>query len=250
MSDSLVPIFSRQPLIQAIIEAKVNCALSQADVNKVAKKLKKTYPNAITLNDVDISVFPELIENGGFAVNRQQPRLELSSNDYNDKVILSKQSIAMVRLAPYQGWDDLIDKFHQAWKAWKAIAGTNSITRIGVRNINRIDIPTPREGSIKLDDYMKLYPTVPDFGQAPLDEYQIVISQRLRNSSWSSTIASTLIPTPLINHLSLLFDIDVFQAENMLISDEKLVQIISEARPLKNNIFMSCITKQTTELFS
>lgn len=66
---------------------------------------------------------------------------------------------------------------------------------------------------------------------------------------WSVNITSTGIQSPLINHTSLLLDIDVFRTDNIPLNDVDLWKTIDEARDIKNKIFKACITQKTEELF-
>lgn len=238
------------PITQAVIEVRVAHEMVIEDIEKIAKKLHKFYPHKLTLNDYDIIITPQPIVEESVAVKSHQPRFELASDDQVDKAIISKNTIAVVRLAPYLGWDALYSQFVTAWKSWKRIATTKAITRIGVRYINRIDIPLNNENKLEIEDYLTFYPKVPELGHQPMSEFQISITKPIYDSPWTARIISTALPSPLINHISLLLDTDIFRTEGLPLKDEDLWAMITEARDIKNTVFHSCLTQKTKELFS
>jgi uncharacterized protein (TIGR04255 family) len=57
-------------------------------------------------------------------------------------------------------------------------------------------------------------------------------------------------PAPLINHVSMVLDIDVFRTEQIPGRDNDLWTCIDAVRPLKNTIFEACITDEARRLFA
>ena len=217
-------------------------------MEKIANKLLKVYPHKVTTNNLGIHITQQTTGDS-VAVNSQPNGFLLRSDDQADTAIISQNSLIVARLAPYRGWDTLHEQFISAWKSWKKVAKTKPISRVGVRYINRIDIPLKGENKIDLEDYLTFYPKVPELGNSPMVEYLIQVTQPI-NSLWTATITSTLLPPPLINHISLLLDIDVFRTESIPLNDEDLWAMIAEARIIKNTVFQSCITHKSMELFS
>jgi uncharacterized protein (TIGR04255 family) len=60
---------------------------------------------------------------------------------------------------------------------------------------------------------------------------------------------STIVPAALINHYSLLLDIDVFRTEQIPNRDDELWKVVDEVRGVKDGIFEGCITQKSRELF-
>jgi uncharacterized protein (TIGR04255 family) len=211
------------------------------DMEKVASQLRKVYPHQETINGVEIHI------NQNVAVNPKSTGYKLNSDNQSDIVSISQNALAVARLAPYLGWDVLHKQFVTAWKSWKKVAKTKPVSRIGVRYINRIDIPRG-ENEINLEDYLTFCPKTPDFGNSPITEYLIQITQQI-NESWFTTITSRAVPSPLVNCMSLLLDINVFRIKDIPLKDEDLWAVVNEAHTIKNTVFQSCITQKTEELF-
>ncbi|MBM4208724.1 MAG: TIGR04255 family protein [Gammaproteobacteria bacterium] len=154
-----VKLYNSPPITEAIIEITFDGELKQKDFDKVTKKLKKNYPNLQYQNTAVINLEANSI--GSNLIIGNQPGIKLSTNDEADILILAQQKLAVARLAPYQGWDCLFDKMSASWKTWKTVVGIKPINRIGVRYINRIDIPIDDQGKIENQDYLNIYPHLP-----------------------------------------------------------------------------------------
>jgi len=57
-------------------------------------------------------------------------------------------------------------------------------------------------------------------------------------------------PAPLINHVSMVLDIDVFRTDQIPGRDADLWDCIDTVRSLKNAIFEACITDEARKLFA
>ncbi|RIZ70303.1 MAG: TIGR04255 family protein [Methylococcales bacterium] len=247
MSNLNLSNYLHPPITEAVIEVRVNKEISIGLTEKIANKLLKNYPNKLP----SINIIQQSFDNGIASLNANngiQHGFQLRSNDQLDVAIISQSSVTVARLAPYQGGVSLYDKFVNVWKAWKAIAKIQPISRIGVRYINRIDIPLTDANKIELRDYLTFYPESPDLSNLPIAEYLIKVTQQV-NEMWSATITSATLQPILVNHISLLLDIDVFRTEHIPIKDEDLWTMITEARSIKNTVFQSCITQKTRDLF-
>lgn len=249
MTHSAVLNYVHPPITEAIIEVIVGQELIPTDLEKIAKQLGKVYSHNQVISSFGFQINHQQTSGSSVAINSAPKGFRLNSEDQADIAIIMQNGLTVARLAPYQGWDPLYKKFVNAWKSWKKVAKTKPISRIGVRYINRIDIPLNRENKIELEDYLTFYPKAPELSHSPMTEYLIRVTQPI-NSQWAATMTSTLLPPPLINHISLLLDIDIFRTENIPFKDEDLSAVIVEARNIKNTAFQSCITAKAMELFS
>jgi uncharacterized protein (TIGR04255 family) len=240
------------PVTEAVIEIRVNNALTSSELEKIAKKLKKQYPNSQHHNElgIDLGDIRSSSVGSNVKVSKHQKGFHLSSEDQADIVIIKSQSLIISRLAPYLGWDAILNQFILVWKIWKDIAKTRPLSRIGIRYINRIDVPVDEFNKIEIEDYLTFYPKIPIFSNAPMSNYLMQIVKPTSNPLWSTTITSTNQPSPLINTVSLLLDIDLFRTEEIPFNDDDLRKILAEARILKNDIFQQCITQRTEEIFN
>ena len=81
--------------------------------------------------------------------------------------------------------------------------------------------------------------------------YLMQVTLPTAKPKWIVTITSALVfLPPLLNHVSLLLDIDIFRTEEIPNNDNQLWEVVEEAHVLKNNVFETCITEETRKLIS
>jgi uncharacterized protein (TIGR04255 family) len=243
-----VKVYLSPPITESIIEIIIDGELKPKDFERITKKLKKNYPNLQQINTVGINYGQNLI-GSNLTVSHQPTGIRLSSSDETDVLLVSPKNLVIARLAPYLGWDYLNDKFATAWKVWKSLSKIQPIIHIGVRYINRIDIPQDDSGKIENEDYLNIYPSLPEPINKPMFNYITQVTIPTSNELWNATITTANLPSsPLINNISLLLDIVVFRTKEIPLKDEDLFKVLSEARELKNDLFEQCITQKTREL--
>ena len=241
--------YTQPPVTEAVFEVKFEKSITADQVEKLARKLKINHPHEQTINDIQLAIEQNKNSlNLNSKINTTNKGYWLASEDQLDKVMISTSSIAIARLAPYTGWESLYDSFVKLWKKCKKNLGTVSISRLGVRYINRIDIPLYEDVKIDLDDYLEFAPKTPKFSEHPINDYLLRVTQNL-DDNWRVNISSRAFPSPLISNTSLLLDIDLYTMIGTPLADETLFELISSARYLKNSIFEKCITAKTRELF-
>lgn len=240
--------YSHAPITEAVIELRMHSEVDRKEQETVVRRLKKNYPHEEQIVAVTANV--NALPTGGAVTVGEQPQgFRLTSNDQTDVVIISPLGVVSARLAPYPGWDAFCNQAVAVWKVWKRSTEHRSVARVGVRYVNRIDIPRGGRERIRLEDYLTFYPQAPEIGALPMDSYLVQITLPTHNPLWTASITSTGMPSPLLEHMSLLLDIDVFRTQEIPIKDEDLWAVIGEARDIKNTIFQRCITPQSEELF-
>src|SRR5262249_28059408 len=151
------------------------------------------------------------------------------------------------RLPPYCGWDAFRSAALDIWKKWRKLIGPREIERVGLRYINRIDIPVAASGLVRIEDYLLLTPTFPDPNQV---FFTYAIQTQMPIDEFVMTVNTGTAPPALIQHLSYLLDIDVAKINNVPTAEKELWEKIDEMRSHKNTTFESYITDATRELFA
>jgi uncharacterized protein (TIGR04255 family) len=213
---------------------------------KLAQRLKKSYPHSRADKEVEFRVDTT----GGQVDVRPQSEaqiLRLSSEDAINIVLIKPRSLVTSRLPPYPGWEALRDRARENWSSWRAIAPSFDVERVGVRYINRIDLPG---GTINLGHYLAFRPQLANISAGPISGYTLQVALPTFKPLWSATLTSTIIqPPPVPDRTSILLDIDVYRADQLPKRDEELWPVVDEAQAVKNDLFERCITPAARELF-
>lgn len=240
--------YSHPPITEAVIEVKFATPLDSKAFEKLNTKFNKSYPDDKVIQSVRF----ELIVNAG-GQHSQTPKSDgqtghrRSSADMTQLLVLWPDSFVVSQLAPYIGWEAFFDRFTRDWKAWKRSSGFREINRIGVRFINRIDIPL-ENGIAQHEEYLNIYPKLPESIEA-VDSYAVQTLSRLEDIHCTLTINSASVPSPLLGHVSFMLDIDIAKAADLPQNDKEIFQLLNQIREKKNQIFEDCVGDRARELF-
>ena len=232
--------YEKAPVTEAVIEFRFAQPLGDADPERIARRLEGKFPNKTSVLDVGVQVSPQ-----GVGINQSQSGFRLTTKDELRIVIASKANVVSSVLAPYVGWDELRQQSEVVLGAVNAVVGRPRMSRVGVRYINRLDIPGTE---IDMADWIRLSVSPPpELGQNLAEFAGRVVLPRLEGIV--SALMFQSVPSPLIDHTSVLLDIDNFIDQEVPLSDEALWVRLEEIRIHKNNIFEFCITEKTRALF-
>lgn len=240
--------YSHPPITEAVIEIRFAEAVSDRLLLSVSHALAPRYPGQQILRDMQVQV------NVADAARPPTAQWAAESQAYRraspseaELAIVAPTSLIVSQLPDYPGWEVFFDRFKQDWSLWKREVGYQKIVRVGVRYINRLDLPA--DGPVvDHEHYVNLFARTPDeLGPATLYGVQAIF--RSESVDGLITINSGIVPSPLEGHLSIMFDIDVGGDRDLPQRDEGLLSLLQEFRIEKNRVFEACITDRARELF-
>jgi len=239
--------YPHAPITEAAIEIRIASEVSAKLQEAVVRRLKKNYPHVVPLQALKVTIDTT----GGDVVEQHSQGFRLTTDEQVDIVTVRPVGIVTSWLAPYPGWPTLRERAESAWQAWRRSIPAHPIARLGIRTINRIDVPLDNRPMISLEKYLNFFPQVPDFSPAGIVGYVMQATLPTFVARWTTTITSAHVtPPPLLNHASLLLDIDLYRNEEIPGKESDLWAVIDEARAIKNDIFERCITAETRRLIS
>ncbi len=241
-------VYARPPITEAVIGITFSSPMDTKQLASVNNALQKHYPHKQDVSTFDLSLEFNIKDAGNNKANLK-PTLghRLSTDDQTQLVVLWPNSITLSQLAPYQGWGNFIERFERDWGALKKIMGFQQISRIGVRYINRIDIPATAP-VIEHEQFLNIYPKMPDILN-PLEAYALQASVTLKDINCQLTINTASVPSPLLEHASFVIDTDISSDKNPPQSDSDLIKLLNNIRTKKNQVFEACISQPARSLF-
>lgn len=242
--------YARAPITEAVIELTFSTPLNQRDLDKICKKFKPTYPNIESVDQYAIEVNVQDAKTGSAKANfrNQLSGYKRSSSDMTEILMLWPKSFSVSQLAPYRDWETFYKRFIRDFKLWKSVIGQKEIARIGVRYINRVDIPV--SGSvIDHEEYIQIYPKLPEC-LPPMSAFGLQVQVPIAAIDCNLRINSTAVPSPRLNHASFIIDLDFFRDVNLPQSDKSIQDFLKAVREEKNKVFESLITDKARALFN
>jgi uncharacterized protein (TIGR04255 family) len=243
-----MPNYKRPPVIEAVIEVRFGGpALDDKVMDTLVKRFSERYPAP-----------PQKTDNVGFELAGTVLRLtqenvgfRILSADGRFTVNLGRNSLGTSRNAPYAGWDEFMEEARHNWSDWKRVVDWREVSRIGLRYINRIDVPYSQTGVTKLEEYFGFYvyaPEIPGFGA--MANFAINAEIPMTDKPIKLIINHAPTPSPLVQTNSFLLDLDLGMEQALPTSEKALWETIEGLRSVKNSVFEACITDRTRELFS
>lgn len=239
--------YSKPPITEAVIQISIASTLGADDLNSVNQSFARLYPNHINVQNVGLAVEVPSEGQPKTQVQHHEAGHRRSIDDQTQVVVLWPTSFVISQLAPYPGWDEFFDRFDRDWALWKKVVGYKKISRIGVRYINRIDIPLT--GPVTdYEKYLNIYPQVPE-QLGPNLAYGVQVRLPISDLGCILTMNSSSTPSILLNHASFIFDQDIAKEAEVPQHDKDIYKLLGDIHIKKNEIFEACITDQARELF-
>jgi uncharacterized protein (TIGR04255 family) len=154
---------------------------------------------------------------------------------------------AFSRLAPYQTWEQLRDEAKKLWALYRQLVGSASVTRVGLRYVNQLDLPIPLRD---FRDYIRSYPEISSDLPQQLASFFMQVQIPQIDIGAMLILNTAIVPPPGPNVVSVVLDIDVIKDGLKSSSDEEAWNTMEMLRIRKNLIFEGCITNTTRELIS
>jgi uncharacterized protein (TIGR04255 family) len=149
------------------------------------------------------------------------------------------------RLAPYSKWETFSQEARRLWNIYREAAKPARITRIALRYINRIDIPT---SPIELKDYFNTSPEVAEGLPQPMAGFFMQVLLSLEDVKSSVSIVETIVEPAQPGSVSVVLDLDFSRTVEIPGTEEELWNLFEVLREKKNAVFNTCITEKTKEL--
>jgi uncharacterized protein (TIGR04255 family) len=242
--------YKRPPITEAVIAIGFGAAMEPGDLNRADSSFAKLYPQHQDARNLNLEFIMPARPNlaPGTKIRHDVPGHRRSSDDQTQIVIVWPTSFVFSQLAPYPGWDDFFGRFVRDWALWKKVVGYRSISRVGVRYINRIDIPIT--GNLThYEEFLNIYPRLPE-ELGSIFAYAIQTQLPFPEIEGRITINSSSIPSPLLEHASFMFDQDLYKENNIPQNDDGLYNLLNQIHVKKNAVFEACITDRARELFN
>lgn len=236
--------YKRAPITEAVVEIRTVGTVQLGDLDRLVPRfVKRLGGRAEKLFDVRVEI-GEVASKAHQSVNG----FRITSSDGTRIVNIGLQSISTAKLAPYEGWEKFIEEARINWGIWLKVIDWQPISRIGVRFINRIDIPTLAR--FRLDDYLTTLPTLPrQYDANGVDHFAMNLLVPLGEDNLKLVLNSGTTESPLIGYRSLILDLDLAMDSDLPSSDDQLWAFIDRIRARKNDVFEACITDKARALF-
>jgi uncharacterized protein (TIGR04255 family) len=245
---------TRAPIIEAVIEirARAEGEWNESRVRDVLGDDVPDFPSLQAISRGSLQFQLGIGEQPGSSEPAVQPAVEhgwigIRARSENGLQIatFTRDAFSFSRLRPYTDWDRFKSEMMRVWAIHKRLAEVSEVHRVGVRFINRLDVP---RAGLRYSDYFQGLPEVP----ASLVPGGFLYRETLQEPDQPRfvNLVRTVQPadTPQSDDVALLLDIDAFISEPCPPHTHILEERLTDLQRLKNRVFFAVMTETALEL--
>jgi uncharacterized protein (TIGR04255 family) len=243
---SVRPLYSKPPILEAVIQVMLAEPLPNDDLNAVSEKFVRHYPGLQIFRTVE---FPDMVQGDTVTPKLDKLQYRRATTDQRQMLVLTNSYVTVSQLAPYDGWQALVQRFARDWGIWRAQCGMRKLARIGMRYINRIDVPQDLLPDLIEDGtYLTLKLEVPS-GFGATRGYAIAGQFDSLEAKCEVILNAGVDRSPVPNHIAYTLDIDLVRQQDVPQRSDEILALLEVMRREKNRLFEISITDRARKLF-
>ncbi|HEY5993879.1 MAG TPA: TIGR04255 family protein [Gallionellaceae bacterium] len=243
------PLLSRAPIIEAVlgVTARAQAPWEEAAISEQFKHLlTPSYP--VVQSNRRISHQITL----GVATQAEQRTseegwqgLRCQSEDALHIAQFNRDGFTFSRLNPYLDWDHFLSEGMRLCRIYRDVADPADMQRVGLRFINRIELPNDEEA--KLSDFLENPPKPPREMDVPFHGFLHHNTLAIVGTPYLVNVIQTVQLEQAMERWFVILDIDVSTTEP-IVNWSSLEKHLEEMRWLKNKAFFGSISSKTLEM--
>ncbi len=235
--------YSKPPVTEAVVEFRHSKKIDQADLAKANKRFSRLYPDGSETNQLHVEISANASGKATSSLSPTGKVYRRASDNEHNVLLLTPHSLAVAQTPPYPGWDVFFERVQRDWAIWRKAIGQRDLSRLGVRYINRIDIPSTGP-TLRPNEYLAVFIDSPE-ELGPTVTYALTCSFLLPKINANLTINSGIVnPPPVPGHVSILLDLDIGREVELPNTEEDMVTLLQGIRDEKNRVFELLVTNQ------
>jgi uncharacterized protein (TIGR04255 family) len=236
-------IYDKPPVIEALCEFRFKSSQpwDWTIPGLVYEQIREQFPKKRQENVLEVAMQP-----GENKVLHQMKagvaRMQFLNEQENALVQVGPDLLAVNHLPPYPKWDAFKTLILEQLAVYRNIANPETLTRIGLRYINRVEIPAKR---IELEEYFRTLPQVPEPIPQTFPSFVLHVDIAYENPSSALRFIFGSAPSEPPEKLTFMLDLDMFGIGENVPSMEQLANWIEVAHERIEAAFDASFTEKT-----
>ena len=242
-------IYERAPILETIIEIRVSPS-APADLDSlraVRTGDENRYPEELAVMESAVGVEVTGLVASMTSAPTKQTGYQWQNRAGAEIFRASSTQLSYHKLRPYTRWELCRDEARRLWEKYQRIVRPQTVERLGLRYINRLDLPPSGD----LNDYLLTTPQIAPGIHQELSSYMMTLTlpqPDLPNTTITLRQATVEAPSPDV--ASVVFDIDVSRTMPTSPASDQIWSAFERLHERQNQIFELCITDRTRGLIS
>ena len=238
--------YENPPFVEAVCEFRLtrDTSWDLAIPGLFYEKVKDVFPRREqrVVQEIELTQGPQGLQQQ----IRTAERVVLLTEDRKMLIQLGPRLLAVNALKPYPTWQGFKPIIEKAWKTLENLLEVRGLQRIGLRYINRIEIPA---SEIELKEYFEFFPFV---GQRlPQRMASFIAGSEFPYEGERDRCRVQLTPAPVSSgeRSAFMLDIDYYLAQPRAVEASSVLDWVETAHNRVEEVFEGCITDRLRELF-
>jgi len=154
--------------------------------------------------------------------------------------------LSVNHLKPYRSWQEFLPLIRKGFEAYCEVVEPTNIQRIGLRYVNRIEIPHPR---VELEDYFEFYPYVGSNLPQEHGPFTVGIQVPCEDSRDILKVVLTSANTKTLDTMAFILDLDYFLVQPEKAALDQIFEWVDVAHNHVEDAFEACITDRLGQIF-
>ena len=239
--------YSKPPIVEAVCEFRLTQE-SKWDLTipgLIYEEVRKEFPNKEKRQIQELRFSPS-------QQGVQQPEtltselVQFYTNDRKTYIQVGHNLLSVSCLKPYPKWDGFKPRIKNAFRALIKIVDVIGLERVGLRYINRIEIPSQ---SVNLGDYFEFLPSTGE--KLPKDATDFILGcvfPFFNGRDLCKVQLTRAVPENPVS-VAFLLDLDYYLAQPRSVSASQALEWVEEAHQHVEDIFEGCIKQPLREIF-
>jgi uncharacterized protein (TIGR04255 family) len=237
--------YARAPIIEALIDIQVRApeGVALSTLAQVCRAERERYPSR-----QDRLFFHGELHVGervGATASQRPVGYIAFTEDRLQAFQARLDGFTFSRFAPYDRWETFRTEAERLWAAYRDLVGPEEVTRIGVRYINRLELP---EGVQDLKEYLRTIPIISSELPQQMTGFLMQVQIPQTDIDCVLELTEALVPPEQSGAVSVLLDIDIYRETAGPIHEDEIWGLLENLRERKNVVFAACITERTQEM--
>lgn len=236
------------PITEALVDFRVNARkdFRAEEFRSLKEQLRAVYPNVEERRGLEASFEFK----PGLPITTMQREVGLQSLFFRSADNLNVAQFRIDgfthnRLKPYTSWEALLPEAVRLWELYVKVAKPEYVTRLALRYINHLRLPTNVDG---LGRFLATAPALPAGYPSHVRGFLTRFEVTDRETEIAANVAQAL-DAPSVDGVTVILDIDVYKEEHFDVGDARIPEVLATLRSLKNRIFFDTLTEQGIGLF-
>lgn len=236
--------YSRSPIVEAVCEFRLpaQCKWDLTVYGSIYEKLRQQFPikQDVPVRSIEFSEGPgEFQQTVGIST-----QMQISTEDKRQIIRIGSRTFSLSQKSPYLGWKKMKSQLKEVFGVVSDFVEFNTLSRIGLRYINLVEIQTPH---VKIEEYFNYRPIWP-WGELVTNEVmtRCLFVYREGRDACRAIFSDKKINKE--NSSSFVLDFDYFLQKPDSVNSGEALHWVDEAHEAVESLFERSITDKTRSL--